>query len=105
MIDAFGNEGRLARTTPAYQVGKEPSLNESRICAVLQLALRTTKASVPAPALAPAHWWWRAAPVAAQVADRALRIRFSRLSDSSAICSPTNSAISARSSRARAATT
>lgn len=84
MIDAFlETKDALQEQLTAYQAGKEPEPERvAQICAVLQqLALENGAAEpTPAPA-APAP-----APVAAAPAERvpqgALRIRFSRLSDS-----------------------
>ena len=80
MIDAFlETKDALQEQLPAYQAGKEPEPERvAQICAVLQqLALENGAAeAAPAPKAAPA-------PVAAEpVPHGALRIRFSRLSDS-----------------------
>jgi two-component system chemotaxis sensor kinase CheA len=88
MIDAFlETKDALQEQLTAYQAGKEPEPERvAHICAVLQqLALENDEgASVPAPALAPAALVVATpAPVAAAGSGQgALRIRFSRLSDS-----------------------
>ncbi|MDM0002166.1 chemotaxis protein CheA [Variovorax sp. J22P240] len=88
MIDAFlETKDALQEQLTAYQAGKEPEPERvAHICAVLQqLALENGDgASVPASAPAPAPVMVAApAPVAAAASGQgALRIRFSRLSDS-----------------------
>jgi two-component system chemotaxis sensor kinase CheA len=82
MIDAFlETKDALQEQLTAYQAGKEPEPERvAQICAVLQqLALENGAAeAAPAPKAAPAP-----APVAAEpMPQGALRIRFSRLSDS-----------------------
>ena len=82
MIDAFlETKDALQEQLTAYQAGKEPEPERvAQICAVLQqLALENGAAeAAPAPKAAPAP-----VPVAAEpVPQGALRIRFSRLSDS-----------------------
>lgn len=81
MIDAFlETKDALQEQLTAYQAGKEPEPERvAQICAVLQqLALENGAAeAAPAPAPAPV-----AAAPAEPVPQGALRIRFSRLSDS-----------------------
>ncbi|MGJ7507264.1 chemotaxis protein CheA [Variovorax sp. GT1P44] len=87
MIDAFlETKDALQEQLTAYQAGKEPEPEMvAHICAVLQkLALENGDgAAAPTPAPAPAPVAAAPAPVAAAGnAQGALRIRFSRLSDS-----------------------
>ena len=89
MIDAFlETKDALQEQLTAYQAGKEPETETvAHICAVLQQLARENGAAEAAPAslpAAPAPAPVVAAPVAAAApaAEGALRIRFSRLSDS-----------------------
>ncbi|VTU25320.1 Chemotaxis protein CheA [Variovorax sp. SRS16] len=81
MIDAFlETKDALQEQLTAYQAGKEPEPERvAHICAVLQqLALESgdrQAAPAPAPVAAPA-------PAPAPAGDRALQVRFTRLSDS-----------------------
>ncbi|MDM0104336.1 chemotaxis protein CheA [Variovorax sp. J22R24] len=86
MIDAFlETKDALQEQLTAYQAGKEPEPERvAHICAVLQqLALENGDgASAPAPAPAPVAVAAPAPVAAAASGQGALRIRFSRLSDS-----------------------
>ncbi|MDM0074572.1 chemotaxis protein CheA [Variovorax sp. J2P1-59] len=86
MIDAFlETKDALQEQLTAYQAGKEPEPERvAHICAVLQqLALENDDgASAPAPAPAPVTVAAPAPVAAAAGGQGALRIRFSRLSDS-----------------------
>ena len=84
MIDAFlETKDALQEQLTAYQAGKEPDAERvAHICAVLQQLARENGegAAAPAPAAAPVAV--AAATSAPAASTGALRIRFSRLSDS-----------------------
>jgi len=85
MIDAFlETKDALQEQLTAYQAGKEPEPERvAHICAVLQQLARENGTAAAAPTPAPARPAPAPAPAPSEpVAPGALRVRFSRLSDS-----------------------